>query len=163
METVCRENEARWKSECSFHFIDTAAPDYQKQVKSRLSDTDCIFCKENRIWLCPARSGSEHAPGYARKYPVVNNLKSCQLTGNLTCSQVSCQEYFRTCSPWLSAPVGKHDYSLGNLAQLHLQCCADRVPDRKRDTCLLWLRLSGWCLVWHSDVVPAYGLHVALR
>lgn len=68
IETVCRENEARWKSECSFHFIGTTAPDYQKQVKSRLSDTDCIFCTTpSRKPLFPAsylteRSLSDHQP-----------------------------------------------------------------------------------------------------
>ncbi|KAL5362024.1 hypothetical protein BJX96DRAFT_185752 [Aspergillus floccosus] len=44
IETVCRENEVRWKSECSFHAINTTTSDYQEQVKNRLRDADCIFC-----------------------------------------------------------------------------------------------------------------------
>jgi ornithine cyclodeaminase/alanine dehydrogenase-like protein (mu-crystallin family) len=44
IETVSKENKTRWKSECSFQFIDTTALDYQEQIKDRLSDTDCVFC-----------------------------------------------------------------------------------------------------------------------
>ncbi|KAF7516959.1 hypothetical protein PCG10_001701 [Penicillium crustosum] len=42
--TVSKENEARWKSNCSFHFIHTSAPDFHQQVETRLSDIDCVFC-----------------------------------------------------------------------------------------------------------------------
>jgi ornithine cyclodeaminase/alanine dehydrogenase-like protein (mu-crystallin family) len=42
--TVSKENAARWKSACSFHFINTSAPDFQQQIETRLSDIDCVFC-----------------------------------------------------------------------------------------------------------------------
>ncbi|KAL3432661.1 hypothetical protein BDV09DRAFT_197532 [Aspergillus tetrazonus] len=44
IETVSRENVARWKSDCSFRFIDTSALDSQEQIKTLLSATDCVFC-----------------------------------------------------------------------------------------------------------------------
>ncbi|CRG87759.1 hypothetical protein PISL3812_04780 [Talaromyces islandicus] len=44
IETVSKENEARWKSECSFHFVNTTALDFQLQIETRLSDIDCVFC-----------------------------------------------------------------------------------------------------------------------
>lgn len=44
IKTVCEENEARWKSNCSFHFIKTSAPDFQQQIETHLSDIDCVFC-----------------------------------------------------------------------------------------------------------------------
>lgn len=68
IERVSQENEARWKSECSFHFIDTTASDYQEQVKNRLSDADCVFCTTpSRKPLFPAsylteRSSSSRQP-----------------------------------------------------------------------------------------------------
>ena len=42
--TVSKENEARWKSDCSFHFVNTSAPDFQQQIETCLSDIDCVFC-----------------------------------------------------------------------------------------------------------------------
>ncbi|KAH7133971.1 hypothetical protein EDB81DRAFT_870693 [Dactylonectria macrodidyma] len=44
IEKVSKENDARWKSGCSFHFIDTTASDFQQQIETRLSDIDCVFC-----------------------------------------------------------------------------------------------------------------------
>lgn len=77
IETVSRENEARWKSECSFHFIDTTAPDYQKQVKSRLSDTDCIFCTTPaRKPLFPASYLTERS--LSGRQPLVSAIGSWQ-------------------------------------------------------------------------------------
>jgi ornithine cyclodeaminase/alanine dehydrogenase-like protein (mu-crystallin family) len=55
IETVSQENDARWESDCSFHFIDTTASDFQQQIQSRLSDIDCVFCTTpSREALFPA-------------------------------------------------------------------------------------------------------------
>lgn len=42
--TVSKENQALWKSSCSFHFIDTTASGFQQRIETSLSDADCIFC-----------------------------------------------------------------------------------------------------------------------
>ncbi|KAL4738951.1 hypothetical protein BDV11DRAFT_205569 [Aspergillus similis] len=42
--TVSKENETRWKSDCSFHFLNTSALDFQQQIKTRVSGADCVFC-----------------------------------------------------------------------------------------------------------------------
>ncbi|KAM6515552.1 hypothetical protein FSOLCH5_009777 [Fusarium solani] len=53
---ISNENEARWKSTCSFHFINTTSPDFQQHIEARLSDTDCVFCTTpSRKPLFPAR------------------------------------------------------------------------------------------------------------
>ncbi|KAL2843724.1 hypothetical protein BJY01DRAFT_264190 [Aspergillus pseudoustus] len=44
INTVLRENGARWKSECSFHFIGTTESDFQQQIQACLAEADCIFC-----------------------------------------------------------------------------------------------------------------------
>jgi ornithine cyclodeaminase/alanine dehydrogenase-like protein (mu-crystallin family) len=44
IRTASRENEVRWKSDCSFHFINTSTLDSQEQIKTLLSATDCVFC-----------------------------------------------------------------------------------------------------------------------
>lgn len=55
IETVSQENDVRWRSDCSFHFIDTNASDFQQQVQTRLSDIDCVFCTTpSRAALFPA-------------------------------------------------------------------------------------------------------------
>ncbi|KAJ3532021.1 hypothetical protein NM208_g8623 [Fusarium decemcellulare] len=41
---VSQENNARWKSNCTFNFINTTAPDFQQQIEARLSNIDCVFC-----------------------------------------------------------------------------------------------------------------------
>ncbi|KAL4748212.1 hypothetical protein BDW72DRAFT_214979 [Aspergillus terricola var. indicus] len=42
--TVSRENKTRWKSDCTFHFINTSALKFQEQIKTCLSGADCVFC-----------------------------------------------------------------------------------------------------------------------
>ncbi|ODM20207.1 hypothetical protein SI65_03260 [Aspergillus cristatus] len=42
--TVTKENQARWKSNASFHFIDTTARNYQRDLQALLKTTDAIFC-----------------------------------------------------------------------------------------------------------------------
>lgn len=42
--TVTEENQARWNSNASFHFIDTTARDYQSDLQALLTTTDAIFC-----------------------------------------------------------------------------------------------------------------------
>ncbi|KAM0425392.1 hypothetical protein ACHAPT_009449 [Fusarium lateritium] len=44
IKQVSQENEARWKSSCSFHFINTTSPDFQQQLQDRLSNIDVVFC-----------------------------------------------------------------------------------------------------------------------
>ncbi|KAL4813020.1 hypothetical protein BDW67DRAFT_193139 [Aspergillus spinulosporus] len=44
IRTVSKENETRWKSDCSFQYINTSALDSQEQIKTRLSSADCVFC-----------------------------------------------------------------------------------------------------------------------
>jgi len=68
IETVSEENNTRWKSNLSFHFIDTTASDFQQQIKARLSDIDCVFCTTpSRKALFPAsyltmRNGNGRQP-----------------------------------------------------------------------------------------------------
>lgn len=42
--TVTQENEAHWKSNVSFHFIDTTTADYQRDLQALLKTTDAVFC-----------------------------------------------------------------------------------------------------------------------
>ncbi|KAL4903268.1 hypothetical protein BDW74DRAFT_186526 [Aspergillus multicolor] len=44
--TISAENDARWKASCSFHHISNTAPqeEFQRDLKSCLQETDCIFC-----------------------------------------------------------------------------------------------------------------------
>ncbi|KAJ5335627.1 hypothetical protein N7452_008030 [Penicillium brevicompactum] len=42
--TVSRENAARWKSNCSFHFINSNTENSQQLIRTCLSDADCVFC-----------------------------------------------------------------------------------------------------------------------
>ncbi|KGO54839.1 Ornithine cyclodeaminase/mu-crystallin [Penicillium expansum] len=42
--TVTKENQARWNSNASFHFIDTTATDYQRDLQALLKTADAIFC-----------------------------------------------------------------------------------------------------------------------
>ncbi|KAJ5380212.1 uncharacterized protein N7496_002640 [Penicillium cataractarum] len=77
IETVLQENEARWKSKCTFHFIDTTASDYQEQVKKRLSDTDCVFCTTpSRKPLFPANYLTERR--HSIRQPFVSAIGSWQ-------------------------------------------------------------------------------------
>ncbi|CAG7925229.1 unnamed protein product [Penicillium olsonii] len=41
---VSAENEARWKSGCSFQFIDSTTSDFQQNIMTCLQSVDCIFC-----------------------------------------------------------------------------------------------------------------------
>jgi ornithine cyclodeaminase/alanine dehydrogenase-like protein (mu-crystallin family) len=42
--TVTNENQARWKSNASFHFINTTATNYHHDLQALLINTDAIFC-----------------------------------------------------------------------------------------------------------------------
>lgn len=42
--TVVEENQVRWKSTCTFHFINSTSSGFEQELKSRLAMVDCIFC-----------------------------------------------------------------------------------------------------------------------
>lgn len=42
--TVSQENQTRWKSGCAFHFIDTTAASFEREIQSILDRVDCVFC-----------------------------------------------------------------------------------------------------------------------
>ncbi|OJJ82912.1 uncharacterized protein ASPGLDRAFT_37021 [Aspergillus glaucus CBS 516.65] len=41
---VSGENRGRWRSGCSFHYVNSAALDAQREIESCLSNADCVFC-----------------------------------------------------------------------------------------------------------------------
>ncbi|EYE95569.1 NAD(P)-binding protein [Aspergillus ruber CBS 135680] len=53
--TVTKENQSRWNSNASFHFIDTTATNYQRDLQALLKITDAVFCTTpSQIPLFPA-------------------------------------------------------------------------------------------------------------
>ncbi|KAE8151447.1 hypothetical protein BDV25DRAFT_171469 [Aspergillus avenaceus] len=53
--TLSGENEARWRSSCSFHFIDTVAGDFEERIQECLSEADCVICTTpSKMPLFPA-------------------------------------------------------------------------------------------------------------
>ena len=42
--TVSQENQTCWKSRCSFHFIDTTALSFEREIQNLLDRVDCVFC-----------------------------------------------------------------------------------------------------------------------
>ena len=42
--TVSQENQTRWKSRCSFHFLDTTASSFEREIQTLLGRVDCVFC-----------------------------------------------------------------------------------------------------------------------
>lgn len=42
--TVSAENNARWKANCSFGFIENTTSDFKQKLEARLRNVDCIFC-----------------------------------------------------------------------------------------------------------------------
>ncbi|RSM20258.1 hypothetical protein CDV31_000752 [Fusarium ambrosium] len=75
---ISKENEARWKSSCSFHFINTTSPDFQQQqIEARLSDIDCVFCTTpSRKPLFPARYLTQQRSD--GRHPLISAIGSWQ-------------------------------------------------------------------------------------
>lgn len=44
MATVSKENSARWRSGCSFHYINSTVLDAQREIENFLGNAECIFC-----------------------------------------------------------------------------------------------------------------------
>ncbi|OWT43640.1 proline utilization protein [Pochonia chlamydosporia 170] len=74
---ISKENEVRWKSNCSFHFVDTTAADFQQQVEIRMRDVDCVFCTTpSRKALFPSHYLTKRSGGC--RQPFISAIGSWQ-------------------------------------------------------------------------------------
>ncbi|KAL4892369.1 hypothetical protein BDV59DRAFT_202870 [Aspergillus ambiguus] len=77
IETISKENEARWKSDCSFRFICTSVSDFHEQIGACLSNVDCVFCTTpSRKPLFPAKYLTKR--GSSDRQPLVSAIGSWQ-------------------------------------------------------------------------------------
>ncbi|KAL3463500.1 hypothetical protein BJX64DRAFT_276392 [Aspergillus heterothallicus] len=77
IETVSKENKARWKSACAFDYIGTTASDFQEQLKSRLAEADGVFCTTpSQSPLFPAAYLTEK--GDTKRRPLISAVGSWQ-------------------------------------------------------------------------------------
>lgn len=74
---VSGENRGRWRSECSFHYVNSAALDAQRGIESCLSNADCVFCTTpSKKPLFPASYLTKMEEGERR--PLISAISSWQ-------------------------------------------------------------------------------------
>jgi ornithine cyclodeaminase/alanine dehydrogenase-like protein (mu-crystallin family) len=79
IETVSRENGARWKSTCEFDFIGSRDADAQQRIKAALAEADCIFCTTpSTSPLFLASYLTERTGAHAERQPFIAAVGSWQ-------------------------------------------------------------------------------------
>lgn len=75
--TVSEDNRVRWKSGCSFHYINSTAFNAQWEIESCLRNADCIFCTtSSKKPLFPASYLTKTEDG--RRRPLISAIGSWQ-------------------------------------------------------------------------------------